>query len=77
MKTTKYFDLEDWGVGGGADYANQQKESEELTYLLTTWLTFADNVRPSDAAGEDWLQELRHRTAKQLKMYEDWKIGSK
>jgi hypothetical protein len=32
MKTIKYFDLEDWGGGGGANYANQQKESDWVEF---------------------------------------------
>ncbi len=32
--------------------------------VLKDWLEFAADVRASDAAGQDWLDELRARTAR-------------
>ena len=40
------------------------KEKELLLSVLKDWLEFAADVRAGDAAGQDWLDELKARTAR-------------
>ena len=40
------------------------KEKELLLKVLRDWQEFAADVQASDAAGQDWLDELKARTAR-------------
>ena len=40
------------------------KEKELLLKVLKDWQEFAADVRASDAAGQDWLDGLKARTAR-------------
>jgi hypothetical protein len=43
--------------------ANLEAEILRLRELLRDWLEFAKDVKPGCAAGADWLESLRKRTA--------------
>lgn len=47
-----------------AEIDRRRKEKELLLSVLKDWQEFAADVRASDAAGQDWLDELKARTAR-------------
>ena len=53
-----------WNKSLSTAYDALWKEKELLLSVLKDWQEFAADVRAGDVAGQDWLDELKARTAR-------------